>query len=49
MKAAKEAYQQALEGHGCPADCVHCRQCDKACPQHLPITDLLQMCQDMLA
>lgn len=48
MAAAKEAYRQAAEGHGTPADCIHCRQCERACPQHLPITDLLEKCRKML-
>lgn len=43
---AKESYQKvALEGHRA-SDCIKCRQCEKACPQHLKVTDLLEECAD---
>ena len=48
IEQARIAYQNAIsEGHA-PADCVQCRQCETACPQHLPITGLLKKSADML-
>ncbi|MCR4851939.1 MAG: aldo/keto reductase [Lachnospiraceae bacterium] len=36
------AYAKAIEGGGRASDCIKCRQCENACPQHLPITDDLK-------
>ena len=48
MAQAKEAYAAvAGEGHRA-SDCVGCRQCEGACPQHLPITQYLAQCARML-
>lgn len=30
------------DGYGKASDCIGCRQCEQACPQHLPITELLR-------
>ena len=47
MAAAKEAYfAVAPEGHRA-SDCIECRQCEGACPQHLPITDHLKRAAEM--
>ena len=37
------------QGVGCAADCVRCGLCEKACPQHLPIRDLLAQANEELA
>ena len=48
MAEAKAAYDLAApEGHRA-SDCIACRQCEKACPQHLPITDCLKKAAEML-
>ena len=48
LAEAREAYAVAAsEGHKA-SDCIRCRQCEGACPQHLPITDLLQQAREMM-
>jgi hypothetical protein len=45
---AKESYSKAVtDGHKA-SDCINCKQCEHACPQHLPITEYLKQCADML-
>ena len=40
-EASVIAYRKVTgEGH-MASDCIKCRQCERACPQHLPITDYL--------
>ena len=44
---AKTAYRAAaLPGH-LASDCIRCRQCEKVCPQHLPITDHFKQAVEM--
>lgn len=38
-------YNIVTVGKGKASDCIGCGQCEAACPQHLPIIDLLQDCQ----
>ncbi len=49
MAEARAAYAAAIrEGHG-PTDCIECRQCERACPQHLAITEHLQQAQRLFS
>ena len=43
----KQAYAIATEGKGKASECIECGQCEGACPQHLPIIDLLKQCRSM--
>ena len=45
---ALTAYAAATAGTGKASDCIHCLQCEKICPQHLPITQLLGRCAGLL-
>ena len=48
MAEARAAYAAAApEGHRA-SDCIGCRQCERACPQHLTITDYLAQGAQML-
>jgi hypothetical protein len=45
---AKELYQKVTSEGNRASDCINCKQCERACPQHLPITEYLKQCADML-
>ncbi|MCR5795769.1 MAG: aldo/keto reductase [Solobacterium sp.] len=38
---ASHYYQRAVSEHGKASDCIKCGKCERVCPQHLPIRDLL--------
>lgn len=47
MDEAKAAYKEATTTGGSASDCIGCKQCERACPQHLTITDHLKDAADM--
>ena len=40
-------YTIVTQGRGKASDCIQCGQCEGACPQHLPIIQLLQKCKEL--
>ena len=40
-------YTIVTTGKGKASQCVQCGQCERACPQHLPIISLLETCREM--
>ncbi len=39
----QQAYYEAYsEGHGKASECIACRKCERICPQHLPISELMK-------
>jgi len=44
MRPAKEAYAKVIQDAGKASDCIHCLQCESACPQQLHITEYLAEC-----
>lgn len=43
----KRKYSIATANEGKASDCIRCKQCERACPQHLPIIRLLEECKSM--
>lgn len=41
-------YEKAVEGAGKASACINCKQCERACPQHLEITAYLEQCANVL-
>ena len=44
---ARNAYNAAAQPGHKASECITCRQCEKACPQHIPITDNLKKAAEM--
>lgn len=47
-KDAVAAYRAATKDGGNASDCIKCKQCEKACPQHIIITEHLEKCASLL-
>ena len=44
LEEGKAGYADAISGGGSALDCIACGQCEKACPQQLPVIDRLKDC-----
>ena len=42
--SSMKRYLGATKDHGKAGDCIGCGQCENACPQHLPVIELLKKC-----
>ncbi len=44
MERGKTDYEQAVQNAGAASDCIACGQCERACPQQIPVTEWLREC-----
>ena len=44
LEEGKVQYADAIAGGGAASDCIGCRQCERACPQQIPVIDRLKDC-----
>ena len=45
---ARAEYRKVTEGKSSAADCIQCRKCEQACPQHIRVTEELARCRELL-
>ncbi len=45
---SKNFYSGLVQRSGSASDCVGCGQCERVCPQHLPIIDLMKEASEIL-
>lgn len=48
LAEAMADYQKATENAGKASECINCKQCENACPQHIDITKRLKQCAETL-
>lgn len=48
LEEAMDDYRKVTDSAGKASDCIDCKQCERACPQHLEITDYLKQCAEKL-
>ncbi len=48
LDQARELYASATAAGVRASDCIACGQCEEACPQHLPVIELLAQCAETL-
>ncbi len=41
-KGLRDEYNRLILTSGKAKDCISCRQCERTCPQHLPVSDLMK-------
>ncbi len=48
MEEALSTYQQVTGDGNRASDCIQCGQCERSCPQHIPIIEHLKMCAEKM-
>lgn len=49
LEEAKDQYKKVTKRKNTFSSCIDCKQCENACPQHLPITQHLKEAQELLS